>query len=622
MASLGLRGMLRSPRNRGRRAAIWVVLALAAAYLLLFGFVDTEEEDNFDDLYADESASTTGKAAAPTPSPPKRERPPPEKSTRWSLQSSGKIIIPIDDEGDVEQPEGSSGKPVHPILELIEGAEKKWKDLVRRQSKTLPDAVKEYQRRYGRMPPKGFDKWFEFAQKQNVILIDEFDQIDHDIAPYLALAPRMMQQRARKLETHPESYHLIFKDGDLNYTHSPVRDTSRITDLVALVEDFAHLFPNMEVHASLHDTGSHILREDYRREALRKVDRGDFLSKDRVSFFENKATIKRKRVTKACLDNTPAVLQENGLSGQDSKGKSMEFIQDHRTSMNFCYNPEIITSHGTFTWDLARDSFLEPYFVVSKILQGPEILMPPLVGFGDTRFEKTPAWSTRKAMAFWRGSTTGNHFTIKSWKRSHRIALHLLGNAQEGEERILVEDPKKGLTSKSFSKKEMNERYMDVGLVGKPIQCDNKDGTCEAMAKEIDFKPRAAPNLGSQYKYAIDVDGNGWSQRYRRLLTSGSVILKATIFPEWNADWLIPWYHYVPIQMDYSDLYNTMAFFAGPPDGSSPGHDKLGEQISQNGLRFVKENWRWEDIQAYMFRLLLEYARLVADNRDAMTYKP
>ena len=31
----------------------------------------------------------------------------------------------------------------------------------------------------------------------------------------------------------------------------------------------------------------------------------------------------------------------------------------------------------------------------------------------------------------------------------------------------------------------------------------------------------------------IDVDGNGWSSRFHRLLLSGSVVLKSTIYAEW-----------------------------------------------------------------------------------------
>lgn len=43
----------------------------------------------------------------------------------------------------------------------------------------------------------------------------------------------------------------------------------------------------------------------------------------------------------------------------------------------------------------------------------------------------------------------------------------------------------------------------------------------------------------------VHIDGNGWSGRYQALLASGAAVLKATIFPEWNSDWLIPYYHYI-----------------------------------------------------------------------------
>lgn len=45
--------------------------------------------------------------------------------------------------------------------------------------------------------------------------------------------------------------------------------------------------------------------------------------------------------------------------------------------------------------------------------------------------------------------------------------------------------------------------------------------------------------------WAMPLDGNGWSGRYQSLLASGSVVLKATVFPEWISDWLIPYYHFI-----------------------------------------------------------------------------
>jgi hypothetical protein len=47
----------------------------------------------------------------------------------------------------------------HPIPALMERAKVQWTALQERQSKTFAQAVTEYVRRYGRRPPKGFDKW-------------------------------------------------------------------------------------------------------------------------------------------------------------------------------------------------------------------------------------------------------------------------------------------------------------------------------------------------------------------------------------------------------------------------------------------------------------------------------
>jgi hypothetical protein len=103
-----------------------------------------------------------------------------------------------------------------------------------------------------------------------------------------------------------------------------------------------------------------------------------------------------------------------------------------------------------------------------------------------------------------------------------------------------------------------------------------------------------------QYQYNLDVDGNGWSSRFHRLLSTGSPVIKMAMFPDWNqvglgrrgawgvlittgmaqcvvvfvhAMWYIvrlnstvPWYHYIPLKVDYEDLYDIMAFFVGPID--------------------------------------------------------
>lgn len=54
----------------------------------------------------------------------------------------------------------------HPIPRLMERAKRRWKKLNDKQSKTFAQAVKEYKKRYGRRPPKGFDQWCVLRQSR------------------------------------------------------------------------------------------------------------------------------------------------------------------------------------------------------------------------------------------------------------------------------------------------------------------------------------------------------------------------------------------------------------------------------------------------------------------------
>ncbi len=77
----------------------------------------------------------------------------------------------------------------HPVWELIEKAREEWEARKARQSRTLEQAVKTYQARYGRNPPKGFDRWWEYAQDNNVQMVDEYDQIVSGPWACVAVAP-------------------------------------------------------------------------------------------------------------------------------------------------------------------------------------------------------------------------------------------------------------------------------------------------------------------------------------------------------------------------------------------------------------------------------------------------
>ena len=87
----------------------------------------------------------------------------------------------------------------------------------------------------------------------------------------------------------------------------------------------------------------------------------------------------------------------------------------------------------------------------------------------------------------------------------------------------------------------------------------------------------------------------------------------------------------------YDDLYTLLTYFTGfdgaaqpPSNGPDDGrrnekvhvasHQAEGKRLADQGREWAKKVLRREDIEIYMFRLLIEYARVVDDNRDRIGY--
>lgn len=63
----------------------------------------------------------------------------------------------------------------------------------------------------------------------------------------------------------------------------------------------------------------------------------------------------------------------------------------------------------------------------------------------------------------------------------------------------------------------------------------------------------------------------------------------------WN-DRVQPWLHYVPVKVDYSDLYDIVAFFRGDDEQGITGEDALAKMIAANGRNWSSKHWRKEDM--------------------------
>lgn len=64
----------------------------------------------------------------------------------------------------------------------------------------------------------------------------------------------------------------------------------------------------------------------------------------------------------------------------------------------------------------------------------------------------------------------------------------------------------------------VNSCYFDVRFSGAPVSCSQRDGTCDSMRREYDFDAIGSRTESNSYKYVLDIDGNGPSRDFHRLL--------------------------------------------------------------------------------------------------------
>ncbi|OAX31753.1 hypothetical protein K503DRAFT_750457 [Rhizopogon vinicolor AM-OR11-026] len=103
-----------------------------------------------------------------------------------------------------------------------------------------------------------------------------------------------------------------------------------------------------------------------------------------------------------------------------------------------------------------------------------------------------------------------------------------------------------------------------------------------------------------KYKYVLDMDGNGWSSQFKRLIAINALTFKSTNHLEWYTA-SPPWVNYVPIQNAYSDLYNALVFFRS--DLAVRGAcGELVAKIVREGMEWTSTFCREEDMVAHLFR--------------------
>ncbi len=274
---------------------------------------------------------------------------------------------------------------------------------------------------------------------------------------------------------------------------------------------------------------------------------------------------------------------------------------------------------------------LLPVFSRSKTDSYSDIIIP-LRRISEPPEGSTESFGMKWRKLAWRGKVDRPRSSHELLRGGHQERLvHQLTNPARSERtRLLLPNHKNEYKFEQVPTGALNDLLpLDVAF-SSYTACkaaaagDNKDN-CGDASDEFRKNPEDIELLRSQYVLAVDSD-DGPPREFLRTLRSSSVPFYASIFQEWYTERLMPWIHFVPIDLRFHALHSTLAYFVGIPkqDGRKLNGREVdmaarpddGKWIGDQGKGWAAKTMRREDMEVYLFRLLLEWGRVVDDKRD------
>ncbi|KAF2875547.1 hypothetical protein BDV95DRAFT_278068 [Massariosphaeria phaeospora] len=342
----------------------------------------------------------------------------------------------------------------------------------------------------------------------------------------------------------------------------------------------------------------------------------------------------------------------------------LNHVYNQTAFSDICNSPSLSSRFGFFERPNAFSIIheLTPVFSQSKISSFQDILYPsPWYWFGKVAYDADhdTTWENKTNSLYWRGSTTGGFSRNGGWRRQHRQHIVRRLNALENTNILTPSAPPPSYALSSTPRKSLahliDVKFSHVG------QCD--PGDCAAQKEFFDVVERVDGQDAWYFKHLLDMDGNAFSGRFYAFLRSRSLTFKMALFREWHAEWLRPWVHFVPLTLGGDEHLDLVAWFGGVDGNEESGggggkeEEKRGEKgelpkaktnaktdaktdaetkakggngaslgetkardMAQRSTEWAAKVLRNVDFEVWFFRLLLEYGRVIDDDRDKIGY--
>ncbi|KAF4448334.1 glycosyltransferase family 90 protein [Fusarium austroafricanum] len=534
------------------------------------------------------------------------------------------------------------------------------------KSRTLEEAIEEYKRRYEMLPPPNFDKWHEFAVDNGSPIIDDFTQIHNDLLPFWSLEPRTIRQRTAHLTEYASLAVglLRIRNGTVEYSpHIPGSHRWMMDSMQRMVEPFAKWLPDMDIAINLADECRMAIPFEEMRthqvvaqKAMANMMRpGQVLQNSTTTnlngsqwpssfstplptqvmspFFSDNirwqifhdlvspscppsSLARRKRWwdwSTLCVD---CMLPHTILTDEGALVANVSLAND------LCHQPDIAQLNGFIMTPAAMvgTNKLFPIFSQARVGGFSDIMIPSPWNFD----KKSPynesldrTWDNKSEVLFWRGSSSDGYAAYSSWMGFLRARF--------------VHEASQKATEQTGGQETLSINVSFAGTMSKCHQTDcatelhtfNKWANDMHIDRSAEGGSETTESLSTlitpfedhwSYRHLIDMDGAGFSGRFLPFLKSRSLVYRAGIFRAWFDERLTAWQHYIPLDVRLgSGVWALFDFLSGEGYRSGQEH---AQKVAEQGRTWARKALRPEDMQVYMFRLLLEWGRVVDDDRE------
>jgi hypothetical protein len=497
----------------------------------------------------------------------------------------------------------------HPVQALFLNARTEFERLVSEQSQTFDEADAEYRRRYGIEPPPGFQRWYDFAFSHESPMIDDFDTIYSSVSPFWKRSGQdvsgLLKQAQDTAGSELWGCSLSSRSAEINCAH-PYRSFDRHVSSTfnELLRNISETLPNVSFLVNHFDEPATLVSHQHSKSQGRQSDESF-----RMTHMPKRPSW--EAITKFCEDG------EDNLSAEAEhpfQGFGLPFVKNVSSAMNLCQHMEYANLHGF----LIRPTSFRLFEGSGPVLStgAPSTMgdvLFPSPAYSEDEFlyneRHDPDWEDKSNKLYWAGSTTGGFAQDHQWRNFQRQRFVDLVQDPEKKRQYHYLD-RRGKTVKHVASSFLNRRQYDVAFT-KVVGCDRK--RCRDQRTYFHLKSWTDKDRALQSRLVFDIDGNGISGRYYKLLASKSAPLKLTIFREWHDDRLVPWYHYIPVSLGMEELPELVVYLTSTESGR-----QIAESIAIQGRQWYSKALREVDKTIYLYRLLLELARLQDPKREAI----